>query len=333
MTFDNAPSSIDGAMLTSALVRRGNYAGTSGSEGIVQKADLKVTQLGTPGVGVQIAPGVALVSNKYQTNPNETYVASNPGVHTIPSGEMPASNPSAKSYIVAVVIGDPDFSQTGHPWMLSTDPPSGEETTFQYVRATLIEVSAGATTLAGAFPAYPLCRIDIPANTTTIIDSYITDLRKLAMPRQSQEIFVSAGNLWTTGSPKYIPAGSSFADWGAAEFAPTVKVPSWAKRAIVCARVNGVALADTSANVSGSIRAQLGSVVGPTTPFDIQVGGGAMRLNLEAAGTYDVTTIAGTNAALRIEGFENVPGSPTNNQKLRLINGSQQIFDVRFFEE
>lgn len=331
MTFDNAPSSIDGAMLTSALVRRGNYAGTSGSEGIVQKADLKVTQLGTPGVGVQIAPGVALVANKYQTNPNETYVASNPGVHTIPSGEMPASNPSAKSYIVAVVIGDPDFTQTGHPWMLATDPPAGQETTFQYVRATLIEVSAGATTLAGAFPAYPLCRIDIPANTTTIIDSYITDLRKLAMPRQSQEIFV--GNPWTNGAPSRIPAAAAYADWGAAEYAPTVKVPSWAKRAIVVTTISGVRLADTTANVSGNVRTQLGSVTGPTTAFDYSIGGGAIRDTLTVAGTYDCSTIAGTTVALRVEGYENVPASPTTNQRLALQSGSQQIFDVRFFEE
>jgi len=333
MTFENAPSAIDGALLSSALVRRGQFAATNGTGGIVKKADLKVTELTTPGVGVKIASGVGLVLNKYQGSPNETYVVSNPGVHTIPSEDMPASNPSAKSYIVAIVVGDPDFSQTGHPWMGVSDPPSGEELTFEYVRPTLIEVSAGATTLSGAYPALPLARIDVPASTTTITDSMITDLRSLAQPRQSQEIFVSPGGTWTTGSPVYIPAGSTFGDWGPAQYSPSVKVPSWATRAIVSCRVNGVALQDTSANVSGSIRAQLGAVSGPTTPFDIQVGGGAMRLNLEAAGTYDVSGIAGTTAALRVEGYENVPASPTSNQKLRLIAGSQQIFDVRFFEE
>lgn len=332
MTFDNAAWALNGPTTGAALARRAEYA-VARQEGIVQKNDLKVTQLGTPGVGVLVADGTCLVLNNYQDEPNEMYVASNPGSHTIPSGEMPASNPSAKSYIVAVVIGDPDFSQTGHPWMGVDDPPVGEESTFQYVRPTIIEVSAGATSLSVDYPALPLARIDVPANTTTIIDSYITDLRALANPRQSQEIFVSPGGTWTTGSPVYIPSGSSYGDWGPAQYAPTVKVPSWATRAIVSARVNGVALADTSANVSGAIRAQLGSVVGPTTPFDIQVGGGAMRLNLEAAGTYNVASIAGTSVALRVEGYENVPASPTNNQKLRLIAGSQQIFDVRFFEE
>lgn len=331
MTFENAPSAIDGALLSAALIRRAEYADSSGAQGVVSKGDLKVSQLGTPGVGVQIAAGVGLVLNRYQTNPNETYVVSNPGVHTIPSAEMPASNPAAKSYIVAVVIGDPDFSQTGHPFMLATDPPSGQEQTFQYVRVRLIEVASGATTLPGAYPALPLARIDIPANTTTIINSYITDLTSLARPRQEQQMFV--GQPWTNGSPVYIPAGAAYGDWGPAQFMPSVKVPSWAKRAIVVCSINGVRLADSSSNVAGGVRTQLGTVTGPATSFDLPAGVGAVRLNLQTAGTYDVSSIAGSTVNLRVEGFENVPASPAAAKKLALQSGSQMVFDVRFFEE
>lgn len=332
MTFENTAWAIDGSLLGSSLARRAEYA-VSGLEGIVQKGDLKVTQLGVPGVGVQIAAGVGLVLNKYQSVPNEMYVVSNPASHTIPAIEMPAASPSPKSWIVAVVIGDSDFTQTGHPWMGSDDPPVGEETTFQYVRPTLIEVAAGATALSGVYPALVLARIDIPASTTTITDAMITDLRKLARPRQSQEIFASPGGTWDNASPVRIPSGAAYADWGPAQYSPSVKVPSWATRAILIASVNGVRLADTSVAISGSIRAQLGSVSGPATPFDTSVGGGAIRMNLQAAGTYDVSSIAGTTAVLRVEGFENVPASPTTNQRLALQSGSQQIFDVRFFEE
>jgi hypothetical protein len=105
-----------------------------------------VSELAVPGVGLLISPGVGLVLNDYQDDPNEVYVVSNPGSHTITALEMPAANPSAKHYIVAVVVGDPDFSQAGHPWMGSDDPPLGAESTFQYVRPTIIEVAAGATT-------------------------------------------------------------------------------------------------------------------------------------------------------------------------------------------
>lgn len=334
MTFDNAPLAIDGAKLKSSLLRRGTFSGTNGASGIVNKADLKVTQLGTPGVGVLIAAGAGVVVNDYQTVPNESYVVSNPTAHTIPSGSMPVSSTSAQSFIVAVVIGDPDFSQTGHPFMGADDPPAGQEETFTYVRPILIQVANNTvTTLNVDYPALVLARIDRPANTTTILNSHITDLRKLANPRQSQQIFVSPGGTWNNTTPRRIAAGAAYADWGAQEYAPTVAVPPWATRAIVVTNVNGVRLADTSANVSGGVRTQLGTVAGQATSFDYAIGGGAIRDNLQTASSYDVSGIAGTTVALRVEGFENVPASPSNNQKLALQAGSQQIFDVRFFEE
>lgn len=333
MTFETTAWAIDGALLGSSLARRAEYAAVGGAEGIVQKPDLKVTQLDTPGVGVKIAPGVGLVNNKYQTSPNETYVVSNPGSHTIPAIEMPASNPSAKSYIVAVVVGDPDFSQAGHPFMTPSDPPVGEETTFAYVRPVLIEVaSSSVKTLSGAYPALVLARIDVPANTTTITNAHITDLRKLARPRQSQEIFV--GQPWTNASPVRIPSGSAYGDWGSAQFQPSVAVPDWAKRAIMVVSINGIKLQDASVNASGGVRTQMGSVTGPATSWDVDnSSSGAVRLNLQTAGEYDCSTIAGTTVNLRVEGFENVPAAPSTNQRLALLGGSQMIFDVRFFEE
>jgi len=332
MTFNNAPSAIDGALLSGALIRRAQYADQP-RQGVVKAGDLKVTPLDTPGVGVQIAPGVGLVLNNYQTVVNETYVVSNPGVHIIPSVEMPASNASPKSYIVAVIVGDPDFTQTGHPFMLVTDPPEGEEQTFEYVRVRLIEVSAGATELSGAYPALPLARIDIPAITTTITGDMIHDLTTLARPRQSQDIRVSPSGTWTNASPVRIPSGSTYGNWTWSSYQPSVSVPEWATRAIMVAHVNGVRLSDTSANVSGAVRPQLGSVVGPVTSFDYSTGGGAIRDNLMCGGEFDVTSLQGTDADLLVEGYENVPGSPTLAQRLTLQGGSQVIFDIRFFEE
>lgn len=335
MTFENTAWAIDGALLGSSLARRAEYAAVGGTHGVVQKNDLKVTQLAVPGVGLLIEPGVGLVNNDYQTIPNETYVVSNPSTHTIAAIDMPASNPAAKSYLMAIVIGDPDFSQTGHPWMGSTDPAPGTEQSFQYVRPTLIEVAPGATTLSVNYPALVLARIDIPANTTTIIDSYITDLRAMGQPRTSQDLFVSPGNSWVTATPVYIPSGAVFANWGATAFGPSVKVPSWASRAIIVTSVNGVRFSDDSSNIRGELRTKVGGVAGASSIFDFETGGGAgaRRINLQTAAEYDVSTIAGTTVALRLEGFQDAPGAPTNNQRLRLQSGSQQIFDVRFFEE
>lgn len=335
MPLENTPWAIDGPYLGSRLARRATYAGVGGAQGIVSKGDLRVNQLDVPGVGVKVASGVGLIENRYQTSPNETYVASNPTEHTIPSNQMPAANPSAKSYILAVVVGDPEFSQVGHPWMGSDDPAEGDVETFEYNRFTLIEVAPGATKLVVNYPALELARIDVPANTTTITNAMIHDLRFLASPRQSQAAFVSPGGAWTNGSPRYIPSGSSFADWGPQEYKPSIKVPEWATRAILIVNVNGARYKDTSSNVTGRIRTQLGAVTGPETRFDLEVeaGGGVRRLNLQTGGEYDVSGIAGTTVDLRVEGYQNGPGSPSNDQKLRLQAMSQMIFDVRFFEE
>ena len=334
MTFANTASAINGAELDGSLIRRATYAAVKTS-GIANSDDLKVQQLSTPGVGIRIAAGSGVVLNGYQSSINEAYVVSNPSEHIVPSGSMPASNPSAKSYIVAAVIGDPDFSQVGHPFMLSTDPPAGTELTFEYVRVVLIEVSAGTTELSVPYPALVLARIDVPASTTTITNAMITDLRKLVLSRQEQRVFVSPEGAWTNASPVRIPAASDYANWGSSEFSPTVEVPSWATRAVVVASINGVRLQDTSVNVTGKIRAKIGSVVGTAVFFDYAIvsGGGALRDNIQCAGDFDVTSVAGTSQVLRVEGYENVPASPTTNQRLALQNGAQMILDVRFFEE
>lgn len=334
MTFDAGAYAINGAEISAALARRALYA-EARYGGVVKKGDLKVSQLAVPGVGVLISEGVGLVLNDYQDDPNETYVVSNPGTHTIPEIEMPAASPSAKSYILAVVVGDPDFDQAGHPWMGADDPAPGEETTFQYVRPTLIEVSAGATSLNASYPALPLARIDVPPNTTTITNTMITDLRHLASPRSEQTIQVSPADTWTNADPRYIGPDGDWRDWGVVDYAPWVTIPSWASRAIVVASVNGIRISDLSQNISGDVRVMLDEVPGNRTKYDFetQANNGVVRENMQCASEYDVSAIAGQTVRLRVSARQNAPASPTWDQRPRLQAGSQMIFDVRFFEE
>lgn len=336
MTFDSAAWAINGPDIGAALARRALYA-TSRQSGVVQKDDLTVSPLAVPGVGILISEGTGIVLNGYQDDPVEAYVVNNPGVHTVPPSEMPAANPAAQSYMVCVVVGDPDFDQSNHPWMVSP-VPAGQEQTFQYVRVTLIPCAAGAITLGDVgYPYLALARLDIPANTTTIQASHIKGVRTLANPRQSQEMFV--GNVWSTTVTDAMPVGEVYADWGA-RYNPWVVVPKWAKRAIVVANINGIRLADATKNVSGGVRTQLNTVSGsavtasgPSIFFDLPTGADAQRVNLQTAGTYDVSSIAGRTVVLLVEGHQSTPNAPTAAQKLMLQSGSQMIFDVRFFEE
>lgn len=236
MTFNNSAWAIDHAATTAALARRATYASTSGNEGVIAAADLKVAPLDVPGVGVKIGAGTALVLNRYQTTVSETYTVLNSGDHTITSDQMPAASPAAQSYLVAITVGDPEFSQVGHPWMGSDDPPAGEEDTFSYVRPWLIACPANTTSAAALnlpYPAYALARIDVPANTTTITAAMIHDLRHLANPRRSEEMLTAAesasANLTGTAMHQF-PAGAHWA----------VNVPDWAVTAKILGFVEGV---------------------------------------------------------------------------------------------
>lgn len=187
MSFDNAPWLLDGALTKSELARRAHYAAIGGAEGVSGYGDLKVIPLASPGNGVRVSVGGATVLNRYISPLNQSYVISNPTIETIDSSRMPSVSGVAKSHLVVAVVGDPQYSATGHPYMLSTDPPAGTANTFQYVRTFIIPNVPSTTTkfsdLGLSYPAIALARLDIGAGSTTYGTAQIVDLRKLAQPK------------------------------------------------------------------------------------------------------------------------------------------------------
>lgn len=329
MTFNSAAWAIDGALMASSLARRAEYAATGGSEGIVSKGDLKVRQLSTPGIGIQIDAGVGLVLNDYQTSPNETYVVSNPAAHTITAGSMPPSNPAAKSYMVAVVVGDPEFSQVGHPFMSSSDPAPGTETTFTYVRPVLIEVPPNTTKLDVDYPALPLARIDVPPNTTTIIDSYIKDVRQLAQPRSKTAI-----NHATAGGNNTLNGGSGGTP-GVYEGFPasdvvTAYVPEWATVAKVTGFLEGARLTKAG---QGKLRATIvgGGSTAATNVDESAPRNATDRVSYNIGGSIDIpANLRGTTVAFRVEG---TPNNTASKGFLTTVSGATSALLQVIFEE
>lgn len=318
MTFSNAPWIVDGALVSSALARRSQYASTSGAEGIVNLNDLKVRPLAVPGVGLLIDPGVGLLLNRYQTNINESYMVSNPGTHTMTSGEMPAANPSAKSYLVAIVVGDPEFSQVGHPWMPTT-VPDGEEQTFEYVRPTIIEVPPGTTSADSlGYPAYALARLDMPANTTTITASEITDLRELAQPRSKRvvKIWNPIGTSLSSGSYITFPAAASW----------DIPIPPWASRALIKATWSGLLIVEGS--FTGNVRVTLGGEVTQSSGINFNDPSGATRGTQGCADDIPIPeALRGTTQPLVAQGRKT--SGPIN---LQADNNTSFHLDVEFIE-
>lgn len=178
MTLANIPLAIDGALTGASLLRKGLMAAIGGG-GVVSPADLKVSASVPNGQSLQISSGLAAIPNGYQTTPDEVYVEANPNGHAITSADMPSASGSTTYWLVCLVVGDPAYDQTGHPFMPS-DFDEAQANTFQYVRPVLLPCSSTTTTfeqLNKHYPGLALARIAIPPSTTTITDAMITDVR------------------------------------------------------------------------------------------------------------------------------------------------------------
>lgn len=300
MTFEGAAWAIDGARIPARVARIAEYAATLGATGIVRGGDLKVRPLTIPGQGIIISGGSALIPNLYNDGAGETYAVLNKGDHTMQADEMPPASSSVQHYIVAITVGDPEFSQIGHPWMGSGDPPAGQESTFRYVRPAIIPVAAGATRLPSdiQYPALPLARLEVPADTTTITASMIKDLRKMAQVRRQQEIVHMA----TTGLNQDIgknAAGTNmpigvrhrFPDRTVAQ----IEIPSWANTIKVLGFVEGLRLPNDRSGAAG-LRVAVGNATGAAliatgeTNVNEQNTSGFQRRTYTIGGSMEVPT-------------------------------------------
>lgn len=321
MTFNFAPWAIDGARTAAGLARLASYAGGGGRSGVIRPLDLRVTALATPGPGLRIGAGGAMVLNHYLSNPDESYVVSNPASHTVLAATMPPSQPGTTYYLVCVVVGDPEFDQTGHPFMPSGALDPADAPDFEYVRVVIVPCPAGTTrfeTLGYNYPAYALARLEVPANTTTITNAMITDLRDLSKARTSTEMLVGRPSHEFGFGTWLGAAWSTFSD-----FQPYINVPSWATRMQVLYHVGG--LGNSGAAV-GEVRGMVAGTSGPAETYDID--GASERTNLMAATDVNVSAYAGGQVQLYLEVRQlfDLPGYAFSDAR------TQIAYDVRFSE-
>lgn len=244
-----------GAEHTPEVARALAYAATSGGEGVVEPSSCKVTALPTPGSSVRIAPGAVLIRNRYAGGDQQTYTARNRQSHNkaiTPTGGSPRAD------LVIARIHDPQYGGE-----VPADP-----TDYQYVTTEIISgVPSGTETAAElnlGYPAIALARIVIPANTSTITNAMIQDLRKVAQPRSLRRMFpiYGTGNKNTTGH--LIPT-SGYSSWPIRpEQRPTIWVPEWATHLTIVGHYSGVYFhrgASTDDTVAG-IRTGFGTGAG-----------------------------------------------------------------------
>lgn len=178
MPLQNPPLAIDGALTSSSLIRKGIRA-AAGGPGVAGPNDFKVSASSPAGQSLRVSPGLALVDNGYESTPDEVYVVPNPSILTVGSSSMPGSSGSTTYWLVCVVVGDPAYDQTGHPYMPS-DFDEDQADTYEYSRIVVLPCTSTTDSfddLGKSYPGLALARLALPASTTTVTDGMLTDLR------------------------------------------------------------------------------------------------------------------------------------------------------------
>ncbi len=310
MAFFPAPILTNGATHSAQQFRMMVRDLAADAEGITQGDDLKVTQRSTPGGGVTVGDGSGVV--KGRANPFQgSYSVCNIGSVNVDIAATGAG--AGRSDMLIVRVEDPEYEG-------SLDPQVDEIVYFEVIS----NVSSAATTIPDGRTGIPLARIDIPANTSTITNAMIVDLRKVANPRKDR--------LLVTQSPASISTGigsstsysyfSTAAGWN-------IAIPDWATKAIIKIDVSPVRY--DLGNFWGQISATLGSSlsVQPTLLDDNQ-GSGVRRIAAVLADTLTIpSSYRGTTQLLRVRAAGLNAGQAA---RIYVDSGTTLVADVQFEE-
>jgi hypothetical protein len=281
---------------------------SSGAEGITEGDDLKVTQLSTPGGGVQVAEGSGVILGRVSAFQG-TYAARNQGAETV---SIAATGGSPRSDMVILRVEDPEYEGT-------LDPATDDINYFQVIS----NVSSSATAIPDGRTGIPLARIDIPASTSTITNAMIVDLRQIAQPRRERLQFVHS----PTGTSTAINNSNGSYSYFSTEAGWTVAIPSWASKAIVS--IDIAQLKYSVAAFIGLLRATFGAslTLQPVILDDNQTA--IRRVTTFVADTVTIPdAYRGTSQLLRPQ----ATGTTGNTGTVAVDSSTTFRYDIEFIE-
>ncbi|WP_274558040.1 hypothetical protein [Streptomyces spiramyceticus] len=238
-----------------------------GSSGVTEGNDLKVSPLTTPGAGVRVGDGSAVVRGASWGQGSYTqYNVGDAVVPIVPTGA------SARSDLITLRVEDPEYEGTRNP--------ATQDIGYFHV---ISGVSANATAPPAGVTAIPLARLDIPGNTGTITAAMIKDLRTIANPRRSRQLFTAFPSASST-------LGYSDNKWHTWPTAARwyVTVPPWATQVKLITMIAGLAL--RRADVFALMRNVIGGVTGQHIAIDDDQGNNTRRNTVVMADTLLLPT-------------------------------------------
>ncbi|MFJ6136478.1 hypothetical protein [Kitasatospora sp. NPDC092286] len=216
-----------------------------GSQGVTEGGDLKVRATATPGPGVRVGNGSAIVRGAVFGQ--GSYTQYNAGDHPVPIAPTGATG---RTDLICLRVEDPEYEG-------NRDPVKDDVGYFHVIPG----VSATTTTVPPGMTAIPLARITQPPNCATVNDSMITDLRQLANPRRERRVRLIGGF-------GYSPIGDQVGVWQAtwpSGAKVSFDVPAWATKASVVTSLHGLRI---SGSVFIGFRQVIAGVIGNEAQMD-----------------------------------------------------------------
>lgn len=316
MPLTGVPWAVDQALTSARMGRRLAYAATGGKEGVVAPADLKVSAV--PGASVNIAAGGYVALNRYPNQPSQSYMGAAESVTNI---AVAAVGGAARSDAILLRIDDPEYGGT-----VPADRAVGPYEKFVVVTGVSATLK-DATELGLAYPAILLARIDRAANATTVVAGDIKDMRKLAQPRYSSDVFMTQPQ---SGTPGDVLTQAAFRKFPTNWDAPVV-IPDWATHCAIVSEMS--AMGATGGSATGSLRSVLSaapdSVVSASVGYDTTSVTDGNRVNaLIALGGAIPAAMRGKSGIVYIDGLKS-GGAGT----IRIQSGTTILHRVEFFEK
>lgn len=318
MSWDSVPWAVgSGALHSPETARLLAYAATSGAEGVVGFGDLAVTALTVPGASVNYAPGACSILNRAIGGAQQTYMGRNPTEGNI---AIAATGGSPRYDLIVARVEDPYM--TGEPW---SDPIDATVGPYIFTRV-ISNVASTTTTVTGlglGYSAIPLARIAIPANTATITQDMITNLRVVARPRRQSYVDVAvASNSAGVAGTQNLNTGSYVTLSRSAGFL----VPEWATMVKLVAITSGFNV--LTAASTGNLRNTFGNggPVGRVTLWDENLANS--RTSYVMGGEMSVpSAFRGTVQYAYAQGYRT-----SGTGYLRADSGTTTVFQLEFLE-
>ncbi|WP_030372348.1 hypothetical protein [Streptomyces rimosus] len=272
MSWDSVPWFTEGeAEHSSEVARLLAYAAFGGAQGVVGAGDLQVRALATPGAAVQVLPGACAITNRATGSAYQSYAA------RLPVGEqapIAATGSAARSDLVVARVENP-FSY-GETWPNPSDPKVGPYI-FTRVISGVPKTTTSVRQIRPSDSAITLARIDIPANTSSITQAMVKDLRRMVRPRKDRSIHTASPN----GNQNWYGDKGVWHQWPAmARW--QVDVPEWATQARITMTIAGTQVID--GNVWGGCAFRVGDQQGQSVQFEST----SARINLISADTLPI---------------------------------------------